>query len=1391
MFIPPTMYNPRSTYRIQFHANFTLGHLERIIPYLQKLGVGSIYASPVFDAVPGSMHGYDVVNPHRINPEIGTERQLREVAKKLKDAGIGWIQDIVPNHMAYDPHNLWLMDVLEKGRYSPYARFFDLPWSSDLFQGRVLAPFLGESLEEALANGSLRISYHASRLNVQYHDNYFPLHPRSYERILQLRPPLAAITQILSQVVALHQIDDAVPYTLRWHEVVLQLDALMKQEVTENFITDCIDTVNADTQLLRAVLDEQVYSLAPWQTTASRITFRRFFTVNGLIGLNMQDEKVFDHYHTLIATLLADGVFDGLRVDHIDGLYDPGDYVRRLRALTGPETYIIVEKILHADEALPAWPLQGTSGYEFLAYVNQLLTYAPAEKAFDELYRNYTGEHRPLEEMLAEKKSTILFEHMGGELDNLCRLFIKLNLVAEDTWQTVSAGSFKECLADWMIHFPVYRFYANKFPLPHVEAAAIEEMMDGVRLRRPDLSDALALLSTALLGTRAAQDAEYAERVAEFYMRCMQFTGPLMAKGMEDTLMYTFNRFIAHNEVGDSPAGFGMSPAAFHQRMVERQATFPLCLNGTSTHDTKRSEDVRARLQVVATQPDAWSKVVHAWTAASGPPIAPDANDRYYLFQTLAGAWPLQNEATFAERMDQFVEKMLRESKRRSDWAHPDESYEESTKVFVRSFVNDAATRGTLDEWVRKHETAARLQSLVQVLLKFTCPGVPDVYQGCETWDYSLVDPDNRRPVDYRAREQALDALTSMNSMAAVWTQTPDDAKLYLVQQLMHVRREASDVWADAAYVPLTVEGRHGDSVLAFARKGATAWFVVVVPLHAGLDNGAACTAAFWKDTTVSLPDGAPAAFYNLFTHERGEHEGTLKLETLFSKIPMALLRLELAEKKRHAGILMHITSLPAPFAIGDIGPAAYRFADLLARCGQTYWQMLPIHPTRPASHSPYSAYAAMAANPLLISPELLVNDGLLSPGDIAPYRKTPAVDYVAATEQKRALLDKASEAFSHGKDHAGMAAYKAFVQREDYWLADFALYEALAAEFGPAWRKWPEQYRRRVPEALRDYAAQHSESLERIRWQQYIFDRQWRQLRAYCRSRGIALMGDVPFYICLDAVDVWAHPEIFGVDSNGETAHVAGVPPDYFNADGQLWGMPVFDWAALSRRGYDWWIQRLRKDLACFDYLRLDHFRAFASYWQVPVGEKTAVNGEWKEGPGEAFMKAVQQVFSSMPLVAEDLGDITADVYALRDAFGLAGMKVLQFAVDASMPRSPYAPHNFEGDNFVVYTGTHDNNTTRGWFRTELDSPRRNILEAYAGCGVDETNVSATMMRLAFSSTARLAIVPFQDVLNLGEEARLNVPGVADGNWQWRWNGDITASAERQLRALTILYNR
>jgi malto-oligosyltrehalose synthase/4-alpha-glucanotransferase len=1300
--MPQLMFNPISTYRIQFNKDFTLRDFEKIIPYLQELGIRTVYASPIFEAVPGSDHGYDTTNPNQINPEIGTLPELERISKKLKAAKISWIQDIVPNHMAFHHNNLWLMDVLKNGESSTYRQYFDII-SKNLEEEPLMVPFLGEELNILLERDEIVRRQIDGEDWLTYYDSRWPVRP------------------------------------------------------------------GTDSDLsVEKVLDAQHYRLCSYKESNDRMNYRRFFTVNSLICLNMQEESTFQAFHHLIKKLVADGIFQGLRIDHIDGLADPEGYLQKLRTHLGKDLYIVAEKILEPGEELPRnWSLQGTTGYDFLGLTNQVLTNHAALPKFDQFYNTLSETTASVDVQIRHKKKAFLLKYMKGELDNLSQLFASICPKAAQDLAT-----YKKLIAALLVRCPVYRYYGTRFPLAAGEQYAIKSMLVSLRKDYRELADEIDQLEGVMLGEDIT-----------FYKRLMQFTGPLMAKGVEDTLMYTFNRFIGSNEVGDSPEVFGIAVDDFHQEMIKRQQNWPLTLNASATHDTKRGEDARARLEVLTSMKNTWFDRVEEWRKLNSDlkqGEAPDPNDEYFIYQTLVATYPdaKPERETFASRIQEYLEKALRESKRNSNWDEPDLEYERHTKEFILGLLDsDGKFWPKFLDFLSDVTAYARMTSLAATVLKYTCPGVPDLYQGTELWDYSLVDPDNRRPVDYTLRAQHLRSLSEgQNTLSDLWPSAGDGRiKLLVLQKLLGLRNAYPDLFEKGQYIPLQIKGQHADAVIAFARRYLNHWLIVVLPLNLpALTEYQAIQIGRedWASTALILPNGLSGTCTEEFNGSQITLKAILPLQGIFGDLPLAILQVRQARQSRGAGVLMHISSLPSAFGIGDFGPGAHVFLDWLAKAGQTHWQLLPMNPvSSEQSYSPYSSTSVMAGNVLFISPELLVEDGLLDAHELKScnLRKKRKVSYPKAEQLKRKLLHKAYQRFRDGPGR-GRTAFDAFCTRESHWLEDYALFSAIKHQHaGAHWYHWPEGLRDRQETALASFCKTYAELIDELKWQQFIFDKQWNLLRSKAEALNIKMIGDLPFYASADSSDVWTNREFFKINPDGQIDGLAGVPPDYFNEEGQLWGMPVYHWLAIQKEGYRWWMARIRRNLQLYDYIRLDHFRAFAEYWEIPASAGSAKEGSWQKGPGAAFFKELKENFGDLPLIAEDLGEITEDVYALRDQFELPGMKVLQFGFGADHAESVHAPHRYEHSNCWVYTGTHDNNTIRGWYDEEADQATKTLITEYLGYKTNADNVSHALIRLAYAAIADVAIIPLQDFLKEGSQSRMNIPSSTETNWLWK----------------------
>ena len=933
---------PTATYRLQFNSEFGFAAAQDIVDYLKSLGVSDIYASPIFKARKGSTHGYDVVDPTRLNPELGGEEAFQPLIDTVHHHGMGWLQDIVPNHMAYDGQNRYLMDVMEYGADSEYFNFFDIEWEGpEELGGRVLAPMLGDFYDRCLERGEIQLSYDETGLSVNYYGLRFPVRIESYGRFLsyqsgRLAQHLDRRDRTFVKISGiLYLVKNAiVDLTGREYRDQAQFaksllwDVYQDSDEVREFIDQNLVIFNgtpdqpSSFDLLDELLAEQFYRLSFWKVGAEELNYRRFFTVNELICLKVDDPQVFEQTHSLIDQMVKIGQFNGVRIDHIDGLYDPTTYLERLRDRLG-DTYIVVEKILEAEETLPsAWPIEGTSGYEALVQLNGIFCRQDNQDALTRLYQHLTGETTPYDDLVAAKKRLIADTNLVGDINNLAR-FLKRVCQQYRYGRDLTLYGLRTAIEEVLIAFPIYCTYANEDGISQRDLGYVREAIEAARRRIPQLINELNLIERflSLNFEGSLPEAEKAQWL-HFVMRLQQFTGPLMAKGVEDTLFYGYNRFISLNEVGGSPGHFGLSLRQFHQFQQERQRQWPHALVATSTHDTKRSEDVRARLNVLSELPNDWETAVNTWRSLNGSyktvvrdQVVPDANDEYFLYQTLVGAFPFKEDelASFSDRIAEYVVKAVREAKVHTAWLRPDADYEDGFVNFARAILTPGDGNRFLAEFREFQQRIADYgiyNSLSQVLLKLMLPGVPDIYQGQDLWDFSLVDPDNRRPVDYGLRRQWL---TELKRWAEGDGQGPvSDQRLALLHNLLEYRHDGRiklwvthcglsarqaypDLFAQGDYQPLFAQGEAEESMIAFARHwsdpGNDQWVVAIAPrfLTSRIDPGEYPIGSMWGDTTLTLPGNA-LTWHNWVTGEAVTAAAKVNLSELLAAFPIAIL---------------------------------------------------------------------------------------------------------------------------------------------------------------------------------------------------------------------------------------------------------------------------------------------------------------------------------------------------------------------------------------------------------------------------------------------------------------------------------------------------------------------
>ncbi|MGK7397480.1 MAG: malto-oligosyltrehalose synthase [Candidatus Cyclobacteriaceae bacterium M3_2C_046] len=909
------MYIPSATYRIQLFNQFKFKDLEKIVDYLDDLGISTIYASPMLQSRQGSTHGYDSVNPEAIDPEIGTYQEFQQLGQQLKQRNMGWLQDVVPNHMAFSPLNPWLNDVIEKGRRSRFHTYFDINWdhpNPDL-QHKLLVPFLGSSLEEILSKGELKLVFETRGFTLKYFDNEYPVSVESYHQLMVLGK------QFISEINASSDDDMEIYLGLmdeineilqepvfpdnRWEILKKELhEFYLKTLVFRGLIDKIIQRVNADKAQMKYLLDAQHFKLAHWQTTEQEINFRRFFTINDLICLQIEDPIVFEHYHRFLKKMYDEGLIQGIRLDHIDGLFNPGQYLRTLREQFGDDLYLTVEKILEWEEHLPAfWPIQGTTGYGFLATLSHFFTDWRNQDNFDQIYHQWIGDEPDYHQLVMDKKHFMLTQRMGGELNNLMMLMEWLNLWPAE--ESFNQKRVKEALAVFLVAHPVYRIYSTRYPLSQKSLSILRRTLDYAIVRKPDLKRELEFIFDLFTSTKA--DSQLAlDNKMYFLMRCQQFTGPLEAKGVEDTTFYLFNRLISHNEVGDKPEIFGISHQEFHERMMERMALHPLSMNATATHDTKRGEDMRVRINVLSELPDEWKIQVNNWKEINKKFIKhkekaiPAPNDEYFIYQTLVGAFPVDGkiDQTFSTRIKDYMIKVVREGKINSNWSDPNQIYEFGICDFIdrilepnHDFLNAA------QPFIQMVTQFGIIYSMAQTLMKVTCPGVPDVYQGCELWDLSLVDPDNRRPVDYELRKKMLEALKQQEFISFENLMDQKESglvKFYTLYKSLQARRKHNDIFNQGKYIPLRFGGKHNWHAVGYIRQYRDQWMMVIIPRHLVLliNPGDFPLAEVWEDTYAILPAQGPNHWENIFTGEKTKNGDKFEIGEVLSRFPIALL---------------------------------------------------------------------------------------------------------------------------------------------------------------------------------------------------------------------------------------------------------------------------------------------------------------------------------------------------------------------------------------------------------------------------------------------------------------------------------------------------------------------
>jgi (1->4)-alpha-D-glucan 1-alpha-D-glucosylmutase len=880
---------PGSTYRLQLHKGFTFEDASAIAGYLKKLGVTHVYSSPYLQAAPGSMHGYDVVDHRKVNEELGGAEGHERFCKALGDSGLGQVLDIVPNHMSLGQQNKYWWDVLENGTNSRYASFFDIDWNSseERLRDKVLVPILGDQYGRVLSAGGVVLKREGALFTVEAAGQIFPVSPASLSLILNRAAEHArsdGLNFLSASFARLPSPDfwDRRTILARHRDKNVLRGLLDRLCAEETDVCEAIDRavkeINASADALDELLGQQYYRLAYWKTADQQLGYRRFFDVNTLIGLRVEREFVFDETHALIVKWLKAGVLDGVRVDHPDGLRDPKQYFERLRE-RAPGAWIVGEKILEPGEWLrETWPVQGTSGYDFMNEVLGVLVYRDGLMRLGEHYTAFTGDDAEFAVVAHDKKIAVTQEALGSDVNRLASLFVDICECNRDQ-RDFTRAEIRRAIREVAACFGVYRTYVvpERGEINDEDRLRIERATTCAKDNRTDVDSGLFDFMRDVLTLKVTGKIE-----DEFVYRFQQFTSPVMAKGVEDTAFYCSNRLIAMNEVGGDPGCGGFSLEHFHAYNAKVQETFPSTMTTLSTHDTKRSDDVRARLLVLSEVPDEFAEAVRRWSARnakyrSGDQV--DTGTEWFLYQTLVGAWPIS-----AERMRTYMQKAMREAKVRTSWVSNNGEYEGALNAYIDALLGDEGFVADVEGFVRGIDAAGRRNSMVQTLIKYTAPGVPDMYQGGELWDLSLVDPDNRRPVDYGLRCRLLGEMDGMKvAEVAERLSQGDDAgvpKLWVVSQALGLRNEHPEWFgAEAEYVPVTAEGAGSERVIAYLRGEN----VMTVAARWTQDAKA------WGETSVRVPRGR---WINRLTG-REVKGGLMRVDELLAEFPVALLARE------------------------------------------------------------------------------------------------------------------------------------------------------------------------------------------------------------------------------------------------------------------------------------------------------------------------------------------------------------------------------------------------------------------------------------------------------------------------------------------------------------------
>jgi (1->4)-alpha-D-glucan 1-alpha-D-glucosylmutase len=932
-----------ATYRLQFNKDFTFRDATKLLDYFSGLGITHIYASPIWRSRPGSTHGYDVIDPTRLNPEVGTEADFFALQTELRNRGMGLVLDIVPNHMSASSDNSWWMDVLEHGPDSAYASYFDVDWHppSRNLDNKILLPVLGRPFAEALESGEFKLICSDGHLFLQYFESLFPLALKTYAGILgknigQLRDKLGEESTAYQEYSGIVSAFSGLPSPTMVKageagEKRLQLEARerLRQLVSSNkdvesFLNERLRDLTgqpndpASFSPLERLIAEQFYVLSYWQNVNEEINYRRFFTITDLVGVRVEDPLVFEATHGLITRLAAQPPVDGLRVDHIDGLRDPLAYLTRLREQIGKESApgeprdipIFVEKILARRERLPQeWPSAGTTGYDFLNALNSLFVDPKGAKCIEEVYDRFVGKKMDYADLLYQKKKLVMSTLLGVEMRSLGH---QLALLADkDRYaRDLSRSDLTQALFETTAHMPIYRTYTRNLEVSREDAKTVERAIEEALTRKFYLQPAHFdfVGDVLLVKNRPHLLPDQREARLNFVMHWQQFTGPIMAKAFEDTFLYVYNPLTSLNDVGGDPRPSEATTESFSRFIAERRKHWPNSMNATTTHDTKRSEDVRARINVLSEIPGQWKERLERWsklnskykTQVDGQQV-PDRNEEVLLYQTLLGIWPTdgKEDHSLIERLQAYTVKATREAMVHTRWTLPNTAHEDALKKFVASILKAGSGDAFLRDFTPFQRTIAHsgmINGLTQALVKIISPGIPDFYQGSELWDLRLVDPDNRQPVDFAKRVSMLAAFQrpseSIGSYASDLAGHSEDGgiKLYTIWKALTLRRERPELFSKGAFVELKATGPSAEHVLAILRHIKREWVLLVAPrwLSRAGDE------IRWRETAVPLPDSAPSSWENIFTGAKtttgDERAKSLRVDQLLKHFPLALL---------------------------------------------------------------------------------------------------------------------------------------------------------------------------------------------------------------------------------------------------------------------------------------------------------------------------------------------------------------------------------------------------------------------------------------------------------------------------------------------------------------------